>query len=183
VLDSTEIGKLIKDQKLFIRPEPSISSDARSSGVDLKLGTWFGNMNYFKKGFLDVEEKDHESKLFKLHYVPLGGEYFIHPNTFVLCTTLEWIKLPNNITGYIIGKSSWGRRGLIIATASVVHVGFIGCLTLELANLGEIPIKIRPGCAICQLCLHYTTNSDQTYISKYIGRRKPFLGNVEPCEI
>jgi dCTP deaminase len=44
--------------------------------------------------------------------------------------TLEWIRLPKNLAAYVTGKSSWGRRGLIPATATGVHPGFKGCLTL-----------------------------------------------------
>ena len=36
--------------------------------------------------------------------------------------------------GYVIGRSSWGRRGLVIATAVEVHPGFVGCLTLEITG-------------------------------------------------
>ena len=54
-------------------------------------------------------------------------------------------------------KSSWGRRGLIIATAIAVHPHFTGCLTLELANVGEVTIALSPGIRICQLSLHQLT--------------------------
>lgn len=48
-----------------------------------------------------------------------------------------------------MGKSSLGRRGLVIETAPGVHPGFSGCLTLELANVGEIPIVLKPRGRVC----------------------------------
>lgn len=69
----------------------------------------------------------------------------MHPKTFLLAVTLEWIRVPLHLAGMITGKSSWGRRGLIVETAPGIHPGFTGCLTLELTNVGEIPIAISPG--------------------------------------
>ena len=92
--------------------------------------------------------------------------------------------MPTNLAGYVIGRSSWGRRGLIIATAAGVHPGYTGCLTLELTNVGEIPMAIKPGFPICQLFLHVTSErSDFVDQSKYIGHRRPTLGRIEPDEI
>jgi dCTP deaminase len=126
-----------------------------SAAVDIRLGTWFVTPRNTRLAVLNLVRKpeDHidEAKLTKRHYVPFGGQFILHPRSFVLAATLEWIRLPADLAGYIHGRSSWGRRGLIIATASGIHPGFTGCLTLELTNLGEIPIEITPGMAICQL--------------------------------
>jgi dCTP deaminase len=93
---------------------------------------------------------------------------------------LEWIRLPRNLAAIVTGKSSWGRRGLIIATATGVHPGFSGCLTLEITNLGEIPIKIRPGIHICQLFVHKmvseTVDADK---SRFAVSRKPKFSRIE----
>lgn len=114
--------------------------------------------------------------------MPFGESYFLHPRAFVLATTLEWIRLPSDIAAYVIGRSSWGRRGLIIATATGVHPGFKGCLTLEITNVGEIPIAIKPGMAICQLFFHevrgpLTKSIDR---SQFAGSRKPAIGRIKP---
>jgi dCTP deaminase len=121
-----------------------------------------------------------ESQLIETHYVPFGDEYYLHPQAFVLGITLEWIRLPGNLAAYVIGKSSLGRRGLIIATATGVHPGFRGCLTLELGNLGETPIAITPGMKICQIFLHEvkTLNLNLVDQSQFVGSRKPRLGKV-----
>jgi dCTP deaminase len=92
--------------------------------------------------------------------------------------------MPTNLAAYVIGRSSWGRRGLIIATAAGVHPGYTGCLTLELTNVGEIPIEIKPGFTICQLFLN-TVKGERDLVdkSRYIGHRKPTLGRIEPDQI
>src|SRR6266849_9594195 len=104
----------------------------------------------------------------------------MHPGNFVLRVTLEWIRLPKDMAAYVVGKSSWGRCGLIIATATGVHPGFKGCLTLELSNVGEIPIGIKPGIAICQLFLHDVSSSDEHVdASSFVGTRKPTLRPIK----
>ena len=97
---------------------------------------------------------------------------------------MEWIRFPKKLAGYVVGKSSWGRRGLVIATAIGVHPGFSGCLTLEITNLGEMPIKIMPGMLICQLFLHdVDTDSEAADRSPWVGKRRPTLGAVKPDRI
>jgi len=73
---------------------------------------------------------------------------------------------------------------LIIATATGVHPGFTGCLTLELFNSGEVPIALYPGMAISQFFMHtVATDSDKIDRSALAGRRRPFLGTIELDEI
>lgn len=126
-----------------------------------------------------------EAQLTKQHFVPFGEPFILHPRAFVLAVTLEWIRLPSNIAGYVVGRSSWGRHGLIIATANGVHPGFTGCLTLELTNVGEIPITIKPGTTICQLFLHSVEGRDPQRVdtSRFIGSRKPKLGAIQLDEV
>ncbi len=82
---------------------------------------------------------------------------------------------------YVIGRSSWGRHGLIIATATGVHPGFTGCLALELANVGEIPITIKPGTTICQIFIQKVDGVAKDLVdrSSFVGRRKPTLGVIK----
>jgi dCTP deaminase len=116
----------------------------------------------------------------KTTYVPFGQDFFLHPRAFVLAVTLEWVRIPGNLAAYVVCKSSWGRCGLIIATATGVHPGFKGCLTLELSNVGEIPIGIKPGISICQLFLHEVSSTDEHVdSSSFVGTRKPMLRRVQ----
>lgn len=172
---------------LIITPLP-ILDDLKNSGaasLDIRLGCWFLACRPSRTGLLDVYEKKsdvpNEAKLTKSYYVPFGEGFVLHPRNFVLGITMEWIRLPANRGAYVIGRSSWGRHGLIIATATGVHPGFTGCLTLELSNVGEIPITIKPGTAICQIFIHQVDSGDRETVdrSSFIGRRKPTLGTIE----
>ena len=116
---------------------------------------------------------------------PTCEPFILHPRAFVLAVTLEWMRLPNDIAGSVVGRSSWGRHGLIIATATGVHPSFTGCLTLELTNVGEVPITIKPGTTICQIFLHRVEAGDPNLVdcSRFIGHRRPTIGAIKLDEI
>lgn len=169
ILKADEIATLLgitsqtKSDRLIIRPEPPLEAlrESGAASIDLRLGTWFMTLHRRRMRALETGEESSsvygDAKFTRMNYVPFGGTYYLHPRSFALAATLEWIRMPKNLAGYVIGRSSWGRRGLIIATAAGVHPGFTGCLTLELTNVGEIPLEIKPGLLICQLFLHTTT--------------------------
>ena len=153
-----------------------------SASIDLRLGTWFVSLRQARMSHLEVDDPSQNIQFAKTHYIPFGESYYLHPRNFVLATTLEWLRLPHDIAAYVIGRSSWGRRGLIIATATGVHPGFKGCLTLEITNVGEIPIAIKPGMAICQLFFHQVFGPEvsETDRSQFAGSRKPTIGRIRP---
>ena len=172
---------------LVITPTPNLEAlqKSGSASVDLRLGTCFSYLRPARQSHLAVDSGTAEAELTKSHYVGFGDSFYLHPGSFVLGVTVEWIRLPAEMAGYVIGRSSWGRRGLIIATAIQVHPGFTGCITLELSNVGEIPIAVSPGMAVCQLCLHGVEGSKvpTTDQSQFVGMRKPRLGRVAPDDI
>jgi len=208
IITAEEIAKELEnprnpEDRLIITPKPDLG-ELRESGaasVDLRLGCWFLTYRPSRIGYHDTYPKasdekapdgktsnqktvevPSEAKLAKSHYVRFGEGFFLHPRAFVLAVTLEWIRLPADRAAYVIGRSSWGRHGLIIATATGVHPGFTGCLTLELSNTGEIPIKVKPGSQICQIFIHEANKLPRSKFldrSRFVGRRKPAVLPIE----
>jgi dCTP deaminase len=105
-------------------------------------------------------------------HVPLG-EYLVVPaHQTVLGSTLEFIRLPYDVSGQILTKSSIGRTFTVIETASWVHPQYRGCLTLEIANGSNTPILLYPGRRIAQLILFEVASpedSDAPISSTYFG--------------
>src|SRR5437899_9334002 len=96
------------------------------------------------------------------------------------------MRLINDEEDFRTNPSSLGRRGLIIATAVGVHPGFTGCLTLELSNLGDVPIIIRPGMTVAQLFLHAVagaTEPESVDRSAFYCKRRPVLGELVQDDI
>jgi len=91
----------------------------------------------------------------------------IPPHSFLLATTREYIRLPNDLTAFVEGRSSIGRIGLFIQNAGWVDPGFEGTITLELYNANRLPIRLQEGRRICQLVF---ARMDQVAHRPYQGK-------------
>lgn len=174
-----------RENKLTIVPQPDVEALKQRGGtsVDLRLGRWFRSFKQTQTTTATligapVPESDRshvDASRTSQHFVPFGKEFVLHPGRFVLGVTLEWLRLPTTLSGYVTGKSSLGRHGLVIETAAGIHPGFSGCLTLELANVGEVPLSIFPGMEICQIFLHEVLPTGLHNVGAMSGKRKPSL--------
>jgi dCTP deaminase len=180
----SETDRPSDDGSLFIAPAPDAEAIRKSNAasVDLRLGRWFlaFRQTRTKSVPLVIDEETHTSpNRTAQHFVQFGTSYILHPGAFVLGSTLEWLSLPGDLAGYVTGKSSLGRHGLVIETAAGIHPYFSGCLTLELANVGEVPLEIFPGMPICQIFFHRvegkSTETPHIRGSQFSGSRRPKL--------
>ena len=134
------------------------------ASIDLRLGTDFLVLRRTVRAGFDIAAGGTRAEIDSLYervVVPLAGELWIHPRQFILGATLEFVRLPASLGGYVLGRSSWGRLGLLVATAVMVQPGFAGCLTLELVNEGESPIRLAPGLRVAQLAVHALRSSNR----------------------
>lgn len=120
-------------------------------GPDFKLQVYPENA---PDGFY-LDPREDNSPYFMDVPVPKGSGFQLNPGAFALGSTFETVALGANITAKLEGKSSLGRLGLLVhATAGLIDPGFDGQITLELSNLGNIPILLLPGMKIAQLCFY-----------------------------
>lgn len=189
MLSAAEIAAALRpeaepEERLTVVPWPNADDIAGRGGtsIDLRLGRWFKSFKQTRTNSVslvgpdpDAPDIPTEMSRTKQHFVPFGDSYVLHPGRFVLGATLEWLRLPGGLSGYVTGKSSLGRHGLVIETAAGLHPHFSGCLTLELANVGEVPLEMFPGMKICQIFLHRTQACDLSSLGAFSGRRKPTL--------
>jgi len=91
---------------------------------------------------------------------PLGSSFYLHPGDFAIARSLEYVTLPASLSGQATGRSSWGRLGLVIATATLIQPKFRGTITLELANIGTVPLVLHVGVRIAQLTLDEVVEYD-----------------------
>lgn len=128
-----------------------------NSGIDVRLGQDFIVAERTALDRIDpmVVENKHDlvAYLRRIH-IPVGDAFFLHPRQFALGATLEYCRLPSDLAADVIGRSRWARVGLVIAMATFVRPGYAGCLTLELQNLGDVPLKLSPGLPIAQLIIY-----------------------------
>ena len=143
------------DERLVVTPlfEDSI----QDAGVDVRLGPDFIVFRHSAISAFDplaANRSDVDPRRLQERVYKAWGETFIlHPGELVLASTLEYIVLPDDVAAQVVTRSSYGRLGLITATAVQVQPGSRGCITLELVNHGETPIALTPGARVGQLVL------------------------------
>ncbi|ADG97696.1 deoxycytidine triphosphate deaminase [Segniliparus rotundus DSM 44985] len=176
LLSDRDIFAEIQASRLSV--EPFDSKLVQPSSIDVRLDGMFQVFNNTRYTHIDPAQRQDE--LTSLVEPAQGEPFVLHPGEFVLGSTLEVVRLPDDLAGRLEGKSSLGRLGLLThSTAGFVDPGFSGHLTLELSNVANLPITLWPGMLIGQLCLlRLTSPASNPYgssavASKYQGQRGP----------
>ena len=148
------------------------------SSIDVRLDKFFRVFDNHKYPHIDPAAD--QSELTREVSVDGDETFVLHPGEFVLGSTFETVTLPDDVAARLEGKSSLGRLGLLThSTAGFIDPGFSGHVTLELANVATLPIKLYPGMKIGQLCFFRLTSAAENpygssvYGSRYQGQRGP----------
>ncbi|WP_375001624.1 dCTP deaminase [Aeromicrobium sp. CTD01-1L150] len=148
------------------------------SSIDVRLDKFFRIFDNHKYPHIDPAAD--QSDLTRPVEVSGDETFVLHPGEFVLGSTYETVTLPDDVAARLEGKSSLGRLGLLThSTAGFIDPGFSGHVTLELANVATLPIKLYPGMKIGQLCFFRLSSpadhpyGSQKYGSRYQGQRGP----------
>jgi dCTP deaminase len=158
--------------------DPFDDSMIQPSSIDVRLDRFFRVFENHRYPHIDPAEDQPElTRMVE----PVDDEPFIlHPGEFVLGSTYEVVTLPDDVAARLEGKSSLGRLGLLThSTAGFIDPGFSGHVTLELANVANLPIKLWPGMKIGQLCFFRLSSPAEhpygsaKYGSRYQGQRGP----------
>jgi dCTP deaminase len=120
--------------------------------VDLRLGCYFLLPKSLDQPFFSPDRSSATSLHVRVH-VPLGQFLVVPAHQTILGATLEFIKLPADVAGQVLTKSSVARTFIVVETAPWIHPQYRGCLTLEIANVSNTPVLLYPGRLICQLVL------------------------------
>jgi dCTP deaminase len=176
ILSDIDIRKAIVDGRISI--EPFDEADVQPSSVDLHVDRYFRVFHNARYPFIDVKKPMEE--LTELVEVREDEAFILHPGEFVLGSTLESVKLGDDLVARLEGKSSLGRLGLLIhSTAGFVDAGWEGHLTLELSNVANLPITIYPGMKIGQISFYQmTSEAENPYGSKKV--RSKYQGQKGP---
>jgi len=182
VLSDWEIVRAIHAQEIVVTPLLNAQKQIGSSSVDLRLGTEFQIIRIIEQTHFDLSVPAEQVRSQVTRYTQLVRvrpmeAFILHPDEFALASTLEYVKLPNNIAGRLEGRSTWGRVGLQIhSTAGLVDPGFEGTLTFELHNMGKLPLPLYPGVRIAQITFHRCEPVAELYDDKEGAKYSRSLG-------
>lgn len=191
ILSNSAIFAALDEKRLVIDPEPKPRNPADDPGADWPYGTsaidlrlsdevsWFNdglaiNIDLRRGKFAQLFGPNSSSRK-----ITNDQPYALMPNKLVLANTLEHVELPivpgkASLAARVEGRSSFARCGLLVHfTAPTIHAGFRGKITLELINLGPIPVLLYPYSYICQLIVEEVAGVPLKNESQFQGQTRP----------
>tara|TARA_Y100000310_G_C20680077_1_gene815398 strand:+ start:1753 stop:2250 length:498 start_codon:yes stop_codon:yes gene_type:complete len=146
--------------KKNIKISPFNRKNVGAASIDLTLDNQF---RIFENKKVILNEGSDYKKYSKL---VRKDKINIMPGQFILGISKEKINLPENICGWLYGRSRFARFGLSIhSTASFVHPGVNNKQIFEISNQSNVPLVLKSGLKIAQLILDRTEGS-----AKYSGK-------------
>jgi len=152
-----DIQTLLEQKKIIIIPTPDESMISGVS-VDIRLGNEFRVFQDHTAPYIDLSgpkeemQKAMNSVMSDEILIPDGEAFFLHPGELALAVTYESVTLPDDIVGWLDGRSSLARLGLMVhVTAHRIDPGWSGQIVLEFYNSGKLPLALRPKMKIAAL--------------------------------
>ena len=152
-----DIEESIRQGQIEISPTPD-SSMISGVSVDIRLGNEFRVFQDHTAPYIDLSgpkeemQKAMDSVMSDEIVIPDGEAFFLHPGELALAVTYESVTLPDDIVGWLDGRSSLARLGLMVhVTAHRIDPGWSGQIVLEFYNSGKLPLALRPKMKIAAL--------------------------------
>jgi len=183
VLSDTDIRRYLELGKIKISPALP-PEQFGSCSVDFRLGTEFSVFEHSRHACIDLKERTSIQDLMRSIVVPEGEPFILQPREFALAITEETLELDDETLGRLEGRSSLGRIGIIVhGTAGLFDPGWAGKATLELSNLGRMPVALYPGMRICsftfeQLSSRVAVPYGKKAGNKYAGQARPLASKL-----
>ncbi len=197
ILADKDIRTEIENGRIILDPPADLSEQLGSASLDLRLSSKFRVFKPTSTPFIDPQDPNTFADLTTsvdvaaddgqplLPHAPAGERAFIiHPGDFVLGITKEEVQLPSDICARIDGRSSLGRLGIVIhSTAGHIDPGFKGAITLEITNIGRVPVLLYPDMRVAQLVFERMSQPVETAYAdkkgaKYVGQAEPGVSKL-----
>lgn len=171
ILSDKDIKKALKLGRIQITPKPDFKTQLGPCSIDLHLGNHFAVFKHSKHPYVDLKSPAPTDGIMQAIVVQRGEAFIMQPGDFALATTVENLKLADDIVGKIEGRSSLGRLGIIVhGTASIFDPGWDGKPTMELGNLGVMPVALYPGMRVCAFTFEeLSSRAEKPYHTRRTG--------------
>lgn len=153
-LSDQHIIEAMDEGRIAVEPRPA-DEDISGVSVDLRLGDRFRVFSSHTTPHIDLSGTREEMNraidqvMSDEIQIPEGEAFFLHPGELALGATLESVTIPDDLVGWLDGRSSLGRLGLMVhVTAHRIDPGWSGNIVLEFYNSGKLPLAMRPGMSI-----------------------------------
>ncbi len=169
LLSDGDLRKELESGRLGLDPwDPAM---LQPSSIDVRLDRFF--RVFQNSRYTHIDPALQQDELTTPVEVDHEEPFVLHPGEFVLGSTFESVRLPDDLAGRLEGKSSLGRLGLLThSPAGFIDPGFTGHISLELSKVANLPITLWPGMKIGQLCLfRLSSPAERPYGSDGVGSR------------
>jgi dCTP deaminase len=178
VLSDVDIRRYIQAGKIRISPELP-PEQWGSCSVDFRLGAEFSVFEHSRHAYIDPRDKSAIQDIMSTVAVKPGDAFILQPREFALAITEETLELDDDVLGRLEGRSSLGRIGIIVhGTAGLFDPGWRVKATLELSNLGRMPVALYPGMRICSFTFEQLSSSVSVPYYKKAGNK--YAGQTSP---
>jgi len=189
-----DIEQYLDEEKIVILPKPD-SSMISGVSVDIRLGNEFRVFQDHTAPFIDLSGPKEEmqqamdSVMSDEIYIKDGDAFFLHPGELALAVTNESVTLPDNIVGWLDGRSSLARLGLMVhVTAHRIDPGWSGQIVLEFYNSGKLPLALRPKMKIAALNFETMSSSaarpyNKREDAKYKGQKGAVASRISEDKV
>ncbi|WP_341269434.1 dCTP deaminase [Morganella morganii] len=180
-----DIIQWLDDGRLTISPRPPVER-INGATADVRLGHQFRVFQGHAAAYIDLsgpkEEVNAALENVMSDEITLTEDevFYLHPGELALAVTLESVTLPDNLVGWLDGRSSLARLGLMVhVTAHRIDPGWHGQIVLEFYNSGKLPLALRPGMVIGALSFEPLSGSaDRPYNRRSDAKYKNQQGAV-----
>lgn len=171
IMPDWRIEELCKEHKMIspftaINQKNVVSYGLSSMGYDVRLSNdvrvFVNALDMPHKRIKIIDPKNFYPKMTDEVEVEKDGSVILPPHSFSLGSTIEYIKMPDNVIGLALGKSTYARCGLIVSITPL-EPGWHGNVTIEMTNATPVPIKIYPTEGICQFIFFEGSRPRTTY--------------------
>jgi dCTP deaminase len=178
ILSDREIRAALASGHIVIEPIDDPALQIQPASVDLRLGNRFVVFRHAHKAFIDPAADD-ATEYTDAVEIADDDAFYLHPGEFVLGTTRERVRVPDDLVARVDGRSSLGRLAVLIhATAGFIDPGFEGNVTLEFSHVGKMPVLLRPNMRVCQISFERLSSpAERPYGA---GRGSKYQGQVGP---
>lgn len=138
-----------------------ISYGVSSYGYDIRVADEFRIFTNVNSTVVDPKNFDAAA------FVEFKGDIAtIPPNSFALARSVEYIRMPRDVTGIVLGKSTYARVG-IVTNFTPLEAGWQGYITIEISNTTPLPARIYANEGIAQILFF---ESDEDCRTSYADR-------------
>lgn len=180
-----DIFTFLNQGEIAIDPMPDYS-EISGLTVDMRLGNKFRVFQDHAAPYIDLsgEKSDVQAQLDSVMSDEIciddDKAFFLHPGELALAITYESVTLPSNIVGWLDGRSSLARLGLMVhVTAHRIDPGWSGNIVLEFFNSGKLPLALRPKMKIGALSFEVLSDhAEKPYNARVDAKYKDQTGAV-----